>query len=189
MTLFYVKRLGLLVSIFIINILFVVSQNNYGIIDKTVKFGFRSAENRTINTIIVHSTFNNTGGEKYDIDLVIKQFSQYGVSSHYVIARDGSIYLLVNEKNVAFHAGKSQLPNGQSGVNRVSIGIEIMTSFEEAPTEEQIHALVVLVKDIKNRYKIEFLLRHSDIAPARKTDPWNLDWKGFLKRIEKTKSE
>jgi len=27
-------------------------------------------------------------------------------------------------------------------------------------------------------------LRHSDIAPGRKTDPWNMDWDDFLKRID-----
>ena len=165
------------------------SQNMLTIIDKQVNFGMRPASNRNVNSIIIHSTFNNSGGEKYDIDLVIKQFSRYGVSSHYVIGRDGSIFLLVNEQNVAFHAGNSQLPNGQTNVNTVSIGIEIMTSFEEAPAEEQIQALVLLVKDIQKRHKIEFILRHSDIAPGRKTDPWNMDWEGFLKRIEETKSE
>lgn len=164
-------------------------QNTLTIIDKPVNFGTRTASNRNINAIIIHSTFNNSGGEKYDIDLVIKQFYRYGVSSHYVIGKDGRIFLLVKEKNVAYHAGNSQLPNGQTNVNTVSIGIEIMTSFDEAPTEEQIQALVLLVKDIQKRHKIEFILRHSDIAPVRKTDPWNMDWEGFLKRIEETKSE
>jgi len=144
----------------------------------------RETVNRKINAIIVHSTFNNSGGEKYDIDSIIKQFSHYGVSSHYVIGRDGNIYYLVNEKNVAFHAGKSQLPDGQTNLNTTTIGIELMTSFDEAPTPEQIRALTILVKDIRKRYKIDYVLRHSDIAPGRKTDPWNMDWEDFIKRIE-----
>jgi len=164
---------------------FAQSQNQYSIIDKTVAFGMRKAENRNINAVIVHSVFNNLGGEKYDIDLIIKQFSHYGVSSHYIIGRDGSIYYLVNEKNVAFHAGRSQLPNGQTNLNETTVGIELVTSFDEAPTPEQIKALTLLVNDIRKRYKIEYVLRHSDIAPGRKTDPWNMDWDGFLKGIEK----
>jgi len=40
-----------------------------------------------------------------------------------------------------------------------------------------------LVKDIKSRYNIKYVLRHSDIAPDRKTDPWNMNWADFLKRI------
>jgi N-acetyl-anhydromuramyl-L-alanine amidase AmpD len=164
-------------------------QEKLEIIDKPVNFGMRAASNRNINSIIVHSTFNNSGGEKYDIDLVIKQFSRYGVSSHYVIGRDGSIYLLVNEKDVAFHAGKSILPNGQTNINSTSIGIELMTAFDEAPTEEQIQKLVLLVQDIQKRYNIEFLLRHSDIAPLRKTDPWNMDWEDFLRKIAENENE
>ncbi|MEI8085484.1 MAG: N-acetylmuramoyl-L-alanine amidase [Paludibacter sp.] len=149
----------------------------------------RTAENRNVIAVIVHSTFNNSGGEMYDIDLVIKQFSRYGVSAHYVIGRDGSIYNLVNEKNVSFHAGKSQLPNGQTNLNSCTIGIELMTSFDEAPTEQQIHSLTLLVNDIKKRYNIEYVLRHSDIAPDRKTDPWNMDWEGFLGKINPQSTE
>jgi len=175
--------------LFVINSSFTWSQSEYSIIDKTVKFGMRNAENRKINAVIVHSTFNNSGGDKYDIELIIKQFSHYGVSSHYVIGRDGSIYYLVNEKNVAFHAGKSQLPNGQTNLNATTIGIELMNSFDETPTTEQIKSLTLLVKDIKTRYKIDYVLRHSDIAPGRKTDPWNMNWEDFLKTIEVEKSE
>jgi N-acetyl-anhydromuramyl-L-alanine amidase AmpD len=161
----------------------IFSQKAYQVIDKKVSFGHRVENNRNINAIIIHSTFNNSGGEKYDIDLVIKQFSRYGVSSHYVIGRDGSIYGLVDEKDVAFHAGKSQLPNGQTNLNSNTIGIELMISFDESPTAEQIKALTILVNDIKKRYRIEYILRHSDIAPDRKTDPWNMDWDRFLKKL------
>lgn len=186
---YFLTKLFILGILSSINMPIIFGQEKLEVINKPVNFGMRPASNRNVNSIIIHSTFNNSGGEKYDIDLVIKQFSRYGVSSHYVIGRDGCIYLLVKEQNVAYHAGNSQLPNGQTNVNTLSIGIEIMTSFEEAPTEEQIQALVLLVKDIQKRHKIEFILRHSDIAPMRKTDPWNMDWEGFLKRIEETKSE
>ena len=181
----YFKRIQIVILFFIVNIPFVWGESEFTIIDKTVNFGMRTAENRNITAVIVHSTFNNSGGEKYDIDLVIKQFSRYGVRSHYVIGRDGSIYQLVNEKNVSFHAGKSQLPNGQTNLNSCTIGIELMTSFDEAPTEQQIKSHTLLVKDIKKRYKIEYVLRHSDIAPERKTDPWNMDWEGFLTGVSK----
>ena len=159
------------------------------VIKKTVNFGMKTADNRTINTVIIHSTFNNSGGAKYDIDLIIKQFSFYGVSSHYLIGRDGTIYQLVDEKNTAFHAGKSILPNGMSGINNYSLGIEIVTSYDEAPVAEQMKSLVNLVNDIQRRYKIDYILRHSDIAPDRKTDPWNFDWKGFLQNLSETKAQ
>jgi len=161
------------------------SQNHINVVDKYVNFGFKNAENRIISAIIVHSTFNNSGGEYYDIDLVIKQFQRYNVSSHYVINREGKIFGLVNEKNISYHAGKSTLPNGSTAVNSKSIGIELMCSIDESPTENQIVSLITLVKDIKNRYKIDFVLRHSDIAPDRKTDPWNMNWDDFILRLSR----
>ncbi len=181
-------KFNLLAAILLYGSSLVWSENDtnvkeFVVIDKTVNFGMRVAENRSVKAVIIHSTFNNSGGEKYDIDLIIKQFSRYGVSAHYVIGRDGTIYSLVNEKNVAYHAGKSQLPNGQTNLNACTIGVELMTSFDEAPTPEQINALALLVKDIKSRYIIEYVLRHSDIAPERKTDPWNMDWEGFLEKL------
>ena len=178
------KKNVFLLLTFLLCALFAHGQKELKLIDKPVNTGKRTVANRNVTAIIVHSTYNSDGGEKYDIDLIIKQFSRYRVSSHYVIGRDGVIYRLVKEKEVAFHAGKSQLPNGQTGLNSRSIGIELMTSKEEAPTEQQIKSLTILVNDIKKRYKIEYILRHSDIAPNRKTDPWNMDWDGFLQGIK-----
>jgi len=174
----------LIISLFIVvNTSTVSSQSKLNIIDKTVSFGMRAAQLREINTIIVHSVFNASGGDIYDIDLVIAQFSLYHVSSHYVIGREGKIYQLVKEKNISFHAGISSLPDGRSGVNLCSIGIELIDSTGTSPTEQQIQSLTLLVKDIEKRYHIKYVLRHSDIAPGRKTDPWNMDWEDFLIRI------
>ncbi len=161
-----------------------IAGDSLNIINKKVSFGFAANPGRSINTVIVHSTFNNSGGDKYDIDLVIKQFSTYGVSAHYVIGRDGKIYQLVDEKDNSYHAGKSSLPDGTTNVNSCSIGIEVMTSYTESPTKEQETALLDLINHIKKRYSIKYVLRHSDIAPVRKTDPWNFDWEAFKKRLE-----
>jgi N-acetyl-anhydromuramyl-L-alanine amidase AmpD len=181
---------GIVFSILFFLLLITTSTfSQISVIKKPVNFGMKPTDSRTINTVIIHSTFNNSGGAKYDIDLIIKQFSFYSVSSHYLIGRDGAIYQLVDEKNIAFHAGKSILPNGMSGINNYSLGIEIVTSFDEAPVSVQMKSLVDLVKDIKSRYKIEYILRHSDIAPGRKTDPWNFDWDGFLQNLSETKSQ
>ncbi len=159
------------------------SQSALTIVDKTVNFGMRTVPLRNIDAIIVHSVYNASGGDIYDIDLVIKQFSHYHVSSHYVIGREGTIYQLVKEMNVSFHAGKSSLPDGRTGLNSCSIGIELLDSVGDSPTEKQIASLTALVKDIKSRLPIKYVLRHSDIAPGRKTDPWNMDWGDFLRRI------
>jgi len=176
-------RTTLISLLFVLNFSTVSSQNKLNIIDKTVSFGMRTTSLRDINSIIVHSVYNASGGDIYDIDLIINQFARYHVSSHYVIGRQGTIYQLVSEKNVSFHAGQSSLPDGHQGVNLCSIGIELMDSIGSSPTEEQIRALTELVRDIKRRYPIKYVLRHSDIAPGRKTDPWNMDWEDFMSRI------
>ena len=163
------------------------AQYDLKIVERIVNFGMKTAENRTIDAVIVHSVYNAAEGDKYDVDLVIKEFSHYGVSSHYVIGRDGTVYQLVKEKNISYQAGKSSLPDGRTNVNTCSIGIEIVTSKDslDAPTEFQIKSLTALVKDIQSRYKIKYVLRHSDIAPGRKTDPWNMNWEEFLTRLSK----
>ncbi|MBR2624205.1 MAG: N-acetylmuramoyl-L-alanine amidase, partial [Paludibacteraceae bacterium] len=56
-------------------------------------------------------------------------------------------------------------------------------SPSQGPTDEQYNSLVALVKDIKTRHTINYVVRHSDIAPGRKTDPWRFDWKGFNQRL------
>jgi len=180
------QRLKTLILLSLFSYSAVWSQSNLKIVNKAVSFGMRACHNRNIDAVIVHSVFNAAEGDKYDVDLVIKQFSRYKVSSHYIIGREGTIYQLVKEKNIAYHAGRSQLPDGRTDVNSCSIGIEVITSKDslDTPTEKQIKSLTALVKDIKSRYKIKYVLRHSYIAPGRKTDPWNMNWEDFVKRLE-----
>jgi N-acetylmuramoyl-L-alanine amidase len=158
-------------------------------IHKKVNFGYKTAEKRKIDVIVIHSVYNASGGDIYDVDLIIKQFARYKVSPHYLIDREGNIYKLTEEKNIAYHAGVSCLPDGTSGVNSRSIGIEIITSLDEAPSAIQIDATVKLVKYLLEKYPVKYVLRHSDIAPDRKTDPWNMDWEAFIVRIGKKTDE
>ncbi|MES2761079.1 MAG: N-acetylmuramoyl-L-alanine amidase [Bacteroidota bacterium] len=177
------KQLSYIFILFVVHSFSLFAGDSLNIVNKRVSFGFAPNSNRNINSVIVHSTFNNSGGEKYDIDLVLKQFSTYGVSAHYVIGRDGTVYQLVDEKDNSYHAGKSSLPDGTTNVNSCSIGIEIMTSYTESPTEKQVESLLTLINGIKKRYAIKYVLRHSDIAPVRKTDPWNFDWEAFKVKL------
>ena len=50
-----------------------------------------------------------------------------------MVARDGTVYKLVDEKNVAWHAGGSIMPapDNRKNVNRFSIGIEIIATQQE----------------------------------------------------------
>lgn len=101
------------------------------------------------------------------------------VSAHYLVQEDGQVIRMVPEHRRAWHAGKSHWRDIDD-VNSASIGIEIVNPGHEwgyRPfPEEQIDALVPLVADIVERHGITRgnIVGHSDIAPARKTDPGEL---------------
>ena len=98
------------------------------------------------------------------------------VSCHYLINRKGSVVQMAEEKNIAWHAGKSKWKNF-TNLNKGSIGIELVNRGHkfgyENYTKLQINSLVNLCKELKKKYKInkENFLGHSDIAPLRKIDP------------------
>ena len=119
--------------------------------------------------------------DSFSIDAILQEYRNIGVSPHYIINRVGTIYRLVADKDIAYHAGKSRLPDGKKDVNAVSIGIEIINTREDSPTEAQYISLANLVKCLKSKFPIKYVLGHSDIAPGRKTDPWNFDWKNSMR--------
>lgn len=94
------------------------------------------------------------------------------VSAHYLIARSGTIYALVDEWARAWHAGQSYWA-GNTDMNSASIGIELDNNGDEPFPEAQIEALVALLSDLRERYRIPRanVLAHGDVAPRRKTDP------------------
>lgn len=147
------------------------------IVDKLVSWGFAKSSGRKIDTIIVHSSYNSLGGDVFDPDKIIDIYKQYEVSAHYLIGRDGTAYRLVEDKNIAWHAGVSKVPDGRTNVNDFSIGIEMINTMDGKYTEAQYDALNQLIKNLKSKYEIKYILGHNEIAPGRKTDPWGIDWK------------
>ncbi len=101
------------------------------------------------------------------------------VSAHYMIDEDGIVTRLVPEDKRAWHAGRSYW-RGVTDINSASIGIELVNpghEFGYRPfPDAQMQALLPLLADIKNRHAIapSNVVGHSDIAPARKTDPGEL---------------
>lgn len=146
------------------------------IINKKVDWGFASSKDRKIDTIILHTSYNILGGDEYSAEKVIEEYRKYEVAPHYLIDRKGLIFRLVDDKNIAYHAGESRVPDGRTGVNNFSLGIEVINSEKDKFTASQYDAIGRLLKDLKKKYEIKYILGHSDIAPGRKTDPWNIDW-------------
>ena len=153
-------------------------ENNNGlkIANKFVSWGYEKAEGRIINTIVIHSSYNALGGDVYDSDKLIKEYRDYSVAPHYLIDRKGNVYKLVEEKNIAYHAGESRTPDGRNNVNNFSIGIELMNMKTDKFTDAQYSSLNKLLKNLKDKYKIKYVLGHNQIAPGRKDDPWNFNW-------------
>lgn len=155
------------------------ADNNQGlkITDRLVSWGFAKSSSRFIDTIIIHSTYNAVGSDPYSLDDIInKEYKPNDVSPHYIIDRSADIYRLVPDQDIAYHAGASQMPDGRVDVNNFSIGIELVETMSDHPTDSQYAALKNLISYLKGKYNIKYILGHKDIAPGRKTDPWNFDW-------------
>lgn len=153
------------------------SSGKFSIEKRLVSWGFTASNGRKIDTVVIHSTYNALGGDPFSVSKIIDIYKSYGVSPHYIVARDGTVYRLVDEKNIAYHAGDSKMPDGRSNVNAFSIGIEVIGKDDGSPSDAQYDALKKLIADIETRYDIKHILGHSDIAPGRKSDPWGFSWK------------
>lgn len=98
------------------------------------------------------------------------------VSAHYLVHEDGRVVQMVPESERAWHAGRSSW-HGESDINSVSIGIEIVNPgpLKDFPpfAEAGIEATIALCRDLSQRHGIapEAFLAHSDVAPGRKIDP------------------
>lgn len=141
---------------------------------------------RKIEAIIIHSSYNALTPDSFSIAGILREYKQIDVSPHYIIGRNGDIYRLVADSDIAYHAGKSRLPDGKTDVNSVSIGIEIVNTIHDSPTNAQYASLVLLVRCLETRYSVKYVLGHKDIAPGRKTDPWNFDWEKFDEMLGNT---
>jgi hypothetical protein len=155
-------------------------QTSPKIVDALVNWGYEiPSAPRSIDTIIIHSSYDALGTDPYSVAGVINEYKMYGVSPHYLIDRNGTIFRLVKEENIAYHAGGGKMPDGRTNINSFSIGIELINTQTVGPNEAQYASLVQLVKFLKSKYQIKYILGHHDIAPDRKTDPWNFDWQKF----------
>jgi hypothetical protein len=112
------------------------------------------------------------------------------VSIHYYIRKNGDISRMVDDADIAWHAGRStwaidgqQVPYG-IGLNPYSLGIELenMNDGDDPYPQPQYDAAVWLVRKLVGIYDIpqSQLVRHLDIAPGRKTDPAGFPWELFV---------
>ncbi|MEO7727517.1 MAG: N-acetylmuramoyl-L-alanine amidase [Burkholderiales bacterium] len=125
-------------------------------------------DERRPNYVILHYTSNDSA----EPALRTLRDPASKVSAHYLIARDGRIYALVDERTRAWHAGVSSW-GGDQDINSASIGIELDNSGKEPFAAPLLERLFALLADLKARYSIPAanFIGHSDVAPRRKVDP------------------
>jgi len=101
------------------------------------------------------------------------------VSAHFLVARDGTIYRLMPENEMARHV---------IGLNYSSIGIENVGGEENAKedlTPAQLRANIALVRYLKQKYPgIEYLIGHYEYRQMETTPLWLERNKGY--RTEKS---
>ena len=130
-----------------------------------------------VDMLVLHYTGMETG--QAALDRMCDPAAE--VSAHYMIWEDGRVLQLVGEDKRAWHAGVSSW-KGEQDLNSRSIGIEIVNGGHDWPLpgkvlppypQAQIDALIRLTHGILDRWDIPQtrIVGHSDIAPARKTDP------------------
>ena len=140
---------------------------------------FDKIEKREIKYIIIHYT-----GMKDQKSAIKRLQSKVAkVSCHYLISKKGKIYQLVQDNDIAWHAGKSKWKNDVN-LNSKSIGIELVNKgFENFP-DKQILSLIDILRALKKKYRIKqsYVLGHEDISPGRKIDPGpKFPWKILYK--------
>ena len=108
------------------------------------------------------------------------------VSSHVLIARDGTLTQYVPFGERAWHAGNSYW-RGRSACNDFSVGVELEGTDEEPYDDRQYESLADLVSALQRAYPSladGWIAGHSDIAPGRKTDPGPaFDWRRLEKAV------
>ncbi len=89
----------------------------------------------------------------------------HGGHTHYVIARNGRTYRIMDKQWVADHAGRSMW-DGQTDLSRISIGIELV-GYHYAPiTSEQYRSIGLLIDILQQVYGLDdrAVLTHSQVA-------------------------
>ena len=112
----------------------------------------KTRSSKSITSIIIHYTGMQSERES------LKRLTNPNkkVSCHYLINRKGTIFRLVKDKNIAWHAGNSMWERYKN-LNKNSIGIELVNKGHkygyQAFTKIQIKKLVNLCKKLKRKYQ------------------------------------
>ena len=134
-----------------------------------------------IDCVVLHATAGSLAGT-----LAWFANPDSNVSSHYVMAKNGDVYQMVEEKDMAHHAGSSSF-QGRTNFNTFSIGIEIVNLNDSADPypPEQFESMVDLTLYLVRKYNVQqqWIVTHADISTAGKTDPRGFPVQQLVTRV------
>lgn len=119
--------------------------------------------------IVLHASAGKS--DAGDLDWICRKES--GVSYHYLVGRDGTVYELVDPaKHQAWHAGVSEW-KGVKHCNGYSIGASWANRHDGEPlTGAQLKAMRELLDHLAAKHPtVVEVVTHKDVAPGRKSDP------------------
>lgn len=120
--------------------------------------------------IIVHSTESRLPSALRTLSRGKVRHGRYvtrGGHAHYLIARSGAIYKILNPKYWANHAGVSMW-NGTAGLSDYSVGVELEGYHNVPFSDAQYSSLTRLLEELQEKYGIEDrdVLEHYRVAYA-----------------------
>jgi N-acetyl-anhydromuramyl-L-alanine amidase AmpD len=143
-------------------------------------FGSRPLE-ASIDCVVLHATAGS-------LTATLGWFANpaSNVSAHYVVAKNGDVYQMVEEQERAKHAGASEY-QGREDFNDFSIGVEIVNKNDglDPYPADQFEAMVELVAYLVQKYAIEqeWIVTHADISTVGKTDPRGFPIHELVQRV------
>ena len=138
------------------------------------------------------------GGLKTTLRVVSKgksirrRYRTSGGHAHYVIARNGRTYRILNKKFEADHAGLSMW-DGNTDVSKISIGIELVGYHYTEITDKQYRSVGILIDILQSVYDLDdsAVLTHSQVAYGKPNRWFKKDHRGrkrCAKNFDRTKA-
>jgi N-acetyl-anhydromuramyl-L-alanine amidase AmpD len=156
-----------------------------------------------VDTVVIHyvSACEVEPRRPFDLGNILSLFCSLGVSSHYLISREGAVYRLVPDEMRAWHSGASIMPppDNRQAVNAFSLGIELMATETSGFTDAQYASLGALAQKLEQKFGAMHYVGHDTIAGERavalglrktpKPDPGPLfGWERFYREKSSTHS-
>lgn len=138
-----------------------------------------------IDCVVLHHTGTNNSSKDY------LNKDDY-ISCHYLVAKDGTIYQLMDLNRIAYHAGvssRTRLKTKNNSLNWCSLGIEVESDGYDF-TDKQKSSTKWLIENLMGMFNIPdyLVLTHKLISPARKWDIGSafynpMSWKDYQESL------